>query len=462
MISKILSLYLLSSPLVYAEKVYSLFPKPVALPTKASVKIIDSRIGLSTRQVCGYNDWSSIQAYIPAELATGKHWEGVGAKAVATMKDTATNVFIGSTDQYLMNVSPSAYAVMDKYQRMGYMQYTLDKDDCKTMESLIDSTGLANSPLTQCIKNRPPGMSFSQAKTACQNRVNSDLKKRAGMEERLSNVEEKNKILKTEEPTLEKFISIIFGDVQSSGTTKKDGKKVNRGEIVRKFSYEIISGITLKGTTIIAQHNNVRASLSNSFFKSREETKDALYIVLNEASKLLDKGFGDEKINGIINNKYFNPEGDSYFIGQKLSYIGETKDEITPLIEAEYIVSLAKMNTSNDEDFFKKKGTRANGVVGRLASLRSYIEGEETLLAIKSETENKCMFDPRLQSREYQINCKGLINIINTSRERLLSEKRMSENLFKAKQRVADIALRSQKNEVNGVLIDNFMKKDGK
>ncbi|MFG1515919.1 hypothetical protein [Halobacteriovorax sp. ZH2_bin.1] len=447
---------------VYADNVILPFGRGIQVPTREKIDLIDTKIGIETQQVCGYTDYTTMAIHLPKKIVSKQYWKGVGKRAVKAAKNTVYNIGGALPDIIMMNASPSFYAVMSQAQTMASYQAFINKEDCKLLEDVVNKTGLDKMPIAECMSKRRPGETIAEVQTRCQQNPDSDLSSDPSKEERIANVQ---RVAGRTDEDYEKFLEKVF-DGEETKVNKNTYFKYNNGRAFSRtnkaieWSKDLAHGLSFKSSLLISGKGEVaKDSISSRVITEREKTEEDIVSVLNEASRLLSKGSSESDIRDHLYQKYYSRGASRGDIGQSFIYPSDDGQGVTPLIEPELLITIAKMNKGSDDAFFKKEGTKQNEIVRRMATLKGYVDAEQNLLKIQAIAQKNCLIKQDLQGAQDQINCKNLIKVVELNRERIESEKRLSETLYEEKRRLANIALMGgSTNRANSTFIDSYMK----
>lgn len=435
-----------------------------SLPSKESVTLIDTKVGIEAQQVCGYTDWTTATIHLPKKLISKQYWKSVGSKAVNMAKNTLLNLSGALPGMLACNASPTFCNLWNHTEVMAAFEAQITKDDCKILENLEDSSSLQASALRNCIKSvRKSNSDFTpgQARERCLVSENNPEKALSNSEKinRASSIgsEDRFRTADLMKALFPKDVEIDEGGNVGKINVSKTGRKYS----MAKFTKTLIPGLSLDGTAVIYKSGTYNSVLDTELDNRIHNTRKGLYQIMREIREYQDRGHSPSQIVPILRTKYGQDYKslESQSIYQQ-SFDGATRVEVIPL---ELLVQVAASIKQNENEL-DTKNTLSSLMLEKLAKEKIYNDMAVELGDLRLRVDTVCPVDPTLQKKEAQLNCASLQTGIISSIQSLQIRRESEDRLIKTQLEIAKMAEVAQgyryKESLNIPLFENKNKKE--
>ncbi|PIR04675.1 MAG: hypothetical protein COV57_03060 [Candidatus Liptonbacteria bacterium CG11_big_fil_rev_8_21_14_0_20_35_14] len=442
----IVFLCLLSLPLLAQEsEIFIPFGGRKTLPTKSSLKFIDTKVGIEAQQVCGYTDWTTATIHLPKKLLSKQYWKGVGSKAVTMAKNTLLNISGALPGMLACNASPTFCNLWNHSEIMASFEAQMTKEDCKILENIEDASSLQASSLRDCIKNimsKTSDLTAGQAREKCLVNENNP-------EKGLSNSEKVNKASRlggSESFRPSDLLRALFPDgaeiQEEGGRTSIGTKQFGRKYAMARYAKVLIPGLVIETNAVAYKSGTYQSVLDNEVEKKTFVIKDGVYKIIREIREYQNKGFSAQQIIPIIRSKYGNVE--NWNKEETRPVIYQSNFDGTLGVEVIPVELLVQMAGASEKEISKEESDRSSLIgllIEKISKEKAYHDTVLELTDLRMRIESVCPVDPNLQKKEAQINCNALNSGIMASIEMLEMRRKSEDRLINAQMEVSRLSV---------------------
>ena len=285
---KILNIFLIaiftsSSVFSIENKIYTPFGMSHRQPPRAStITLIEAKMSVSAKQVCGYTDWSTMQIKLPMHLLSKNYWEG----KLNALKDEAIKAVLNMVGalpgMIVCNVSPTFCSIYNQSELMAGFEGRLTMDTCKMLEGVQNQDFLQSTPLKECIQKKMQSntgkltdtgnLSAGQAREECIFEAGNNSTLEQKMDKIGSHVGPKMFNVK-------KFITSLFPNnfddqvKEYKNDHAVSGRTFSRNRKNYNFATTLFSGIELAGSSFVEKAGTFQPSVETLQAKEAEENE---------------------------------------------------------------------------------------------------------------------------------------------------------------------------------------------
>ena len=387
-------------------------------PTRDSVKTIRVDFGATSKQVCGYTDWSTTIATLPNKILSGKYWEGIATDVLKEVEDTAMAIAGALPSMLACNVSPTFCSVMNNAKLLSQFEFGYTVKACDVLEGLGDH------------------LIFDEKLKSCMEKSSNDSSKQPGQrrEKCIKELAGDSSDKKFEMFKYDEFLNTICpGSV--IGVNKSDffygNRKIySRHERTCKFLQEIFPGVEIFASNRTIREGTFQGTVEEVFRNILAETVDSVVSAVKEINderstsakrpheiigKFAEKWEKENKV------KDTNPDEKTHQKGFMRSSNDNFNGDFLIPPEQIFQFSLLLNDREDPSAAYKKRGSAFRVAVDRAARSASHIKMLDNLGDSLNVVQTGCLGNSKLQNPMAKENCQYLtghlqseISLLNT------------------------------------------------
>ena len=390
-------------------------------PRISGITIVDEKIGIEAKQVCGYTDWTTAQITLPKKILSKTYWKNLGKKIMDEAKHTAMALSGALPGMLACNMSATFCHIFNQAELMAAFENQLTFDSCQILDGVSNISGLQNQLLADCIQKvlaKDQSQTPGQARELCLVTNNGEITKES-KNTKIESVIGGGELFKMDEFLLKLYpdkVKTKKGILSTSGN-----HKYTRSTSTYKMMKDLFPGVTLNSRFVITKGGTFRPTIEKEVQEEAQKIHDEVIIILTEMKKWYDNQYHDEEI--IERSSKIWRDKKRWEKEKTLPPIYRESTEGTAptlLIPPEQILQLVPL--SKNTDLIKK-------LVGQISKLAAHIKVVDRLGDAYTKTLDQCKRDPKYQDSLSQKNCDLIL-------ERLMSSLKILEQQRKNEQEV--------------------------